>query len=100
MNNYPVIFTEFGAEQDYYYPVGYQDIYQGLLNFVNQKDSIYGKQNSQLINYTGFAWWVDDNPLNRNRFPDLIADWDGTPLNGGVYVFADMKANPPTPIDM
>jgi len=84
LGRYPLIFTEFGVNQEQYFPNGYQTVYQSMLDFANQHQ----------INYTGFAWWVDNSQEKQNTFPDLIKDWAGTPLNGGILIQEDMKKYP------
>ena len=84
LGRYPLIFTEFGVNQDFYFPNAYRPVFRAILDFANQHQ----------ISYTGFAWWVDENPQKINSFPDLIADWDGKPLNGGFQIHDDMLANP------
>jgi len=86
LGKYPLIFTEFGVNQSSYFPNGYQAVYKAVLNFANQNQ----------ISYTGFAWWVDPDTNKADIFPDLIKNWSGTPLNGGVYIHDDMQANPGT----
>lgn len=83
---YPLIFTEFGVNDSDYFPNGYPTVYNNILN--------YAKQHG--ISYTAFAWWVDTQ--NPNTFPDVIADWSGTPINGGVMIHDDMVRDPGTPI--
>jgi hypothetical protein len=89
LGKYPLIFTEFGVNQSNYFPNGYQAIYNNIINYADQNH----------INYTGFAWWVN-NPGDPNTFPDLIKDWNGTPLNGGVMVHDDMQASPGSNLGM
>jgi len=80
--HYPLIFTEFGVNDGKYFPNGYQTVYKRILEYVN----------SAHVSYTAFAWWVDS--ANPNIFPDVIKDWDGTPINGGVYIHDDLLAQP------
>jgi hypothetical protein len=87
LGKYPLIFTEFGINQNSYFPNGYQSVYKAILGFSNQFQ----------ISYTGFAWWVDSDASKVNTFPDLIQDWSGTPLNGGTFIHDDMKIYPGTP---
>lgn len=87
INSYPIIFTEFGVNEASYFPNKYKGIYDFMLHYINENH----------INYSGFAWWVDTS--NPNIFPDLIRDWSGTPLNGGVNIQKDLKDNPPTKLD-
>lgn len=85
IGNFPLIFTEFGVNQASYFPTGYQQIYSSILEYVN----------AHKVNYSGFAWWVQEgNP----QFPALIQDWNGTPLYGGIDIHDDMVANPGTPL--
>lgn len=79
---YPLIFTEFGVNEGRYFPSGYQAVYQRALSYINAAQG----------SYTAFAWWVDAG--NPNIFPDVIKDWNGTPINGGEYIHDDMHANP------
>lgn len=88
LGKYPIIFTEFGVNQSDYFPNGYQIVYRVILDFANQFQ----------ISYTGFAWWVDKDATKVNTFPDLIKDWTGTPVNGGVLIHDDMQAYPGTPL--
>jgi len=83
LGNFPLIFTEFGADSASYYPSGYQQIYSSILSFINANN----------VNYTGFAWWVQDGDP---EFPTLIQDWNGTALYGGINVHDDLLQNPPT----
>lgn len=87
MGKYPLIFTEFGVNQSSYFPTGYQTVYNTDISYADQHG----------ISYTGFAWWVDS--ANPDTFPDIIADWNGTPLNGGVMIHDDVVANPGTALD-
>jgi hypothetical protein len=87
INLYPIFFTEFGVNKPSYFPTKYKAIYQFQLKFINDNK----------INYTAFAWWVDT--ANPNIFPDIIKDWNGTPLNGGVYIKQDLLVNEPTKVD-
>lgn len=87
LGKYPLIFTEFGVNQSSYFPSGYQTVYN--------TDISYADQNG--ISYTGFAWWVDTS--NPNTFPDIIADWNGTPLNGGIMIHDDVVAHPGTSLN-
>lgn len=89
LGKYPIIMTEFGVNQSSYYPNNYQAIYQRNLDYINSNN----------ISYTGFAWWVDSDPQRVNAFPDIIKDWNGTPLNGGILIQNDMKAKPGTPVN-
>ena len=81
LNNFPLIFTEFGGNQASEYPNGWQDIYSRIIEYANANN----------IDYTGFAWWVD---ANDPQFPTLIKDWSGAPVNGGTLVNQDLKDNP------
>lgn len=83
INRYPLIFTEFGVNESSYFPTGYQAVYERIIQYAV----------SNHISYTGFAWWVEQN--NPNTFPALIKDFKGTPLNGGVNIFNDLKTHPP-----
>ena len=87
IKNYPIIFTEFGVNQDSYFPDKYKAIYDNMLRYIN----------ANKIHYSGFAWWVDNK--TPNSFPDLIKDWAGTPLNGGINIQKDLKLFPPTKLD-
>lgn len=87
LGKYPLIFTEFGVNNDKYFPNGYQQVYSNILEFAEENN----------INYTGFAWWVDSNPKKVNAFPDLISDWSGTPLNGGKIIWDDLQNSPVQP---
>lgn len=89
LGKYPLIFTEFGVNSGSYFPSGYVEVYQRILAYANQNK----------VNYTVFAWWVESDPNKANIFPDIIQDWSGTPLNGGVLVKQDMQSNPGSPID-
>ncbi len=89
LGKYPIIFTEFGVNDSSYFPTGYQSIYTNILAYAN----------AHHLSYSGFAWWVDSDTNKVNTFPDLIADWTGTPLNGGLYVHDDLQNLPGTPID-
>lgn len=86
LGKYPLIFTEFGVNQGQYFPNGYQDVYDRIIAYADEN----------LVNYSGFAWWVDTDPGKANTFPDLISDWNGTPLNGGVQVHEDLQNHPGT----
>lgn len=79
---YPLIFTEFGVNEARYFPSGYQAVYQRILEY----------SNAAQVSYTAFAWWVDES--NPNLFPDVIKDWNGTPMNGGVAIHDDLQAKP------
>lgn len=83
---YPLIFTEFGVNTSQYFPTGYEAVYDRILTYADQN----------LVNYTGFAWWVDSDPKKVDIFPDLIEDWSGTPFNGGVQVHEDLQNHPGT----
>ncbi len=87
INKYPIIFTEFGVNQENYFPNRYARVYDFMLRYINENR----------IHYSAFAWWVD--PTNPNSFPDLIKDWTGIPLNGGINIKNDLKTNPPTKLD-
>ena len=89
INDYPLIFTELGVNQSSYFPNGYKEVYNRILSYAEDHG----------ISYTGFAWWVDGNSDKWNTFPDLIKDWSGTPLNGGVLVQQDIQQNPGTPLN-
>ncbi|MFZ4115477.1 MAG: glycoside hydrolase family 5 protein [Chthoniobacterales bacterium] len=88
LGKHPIVFTEFGVNDNSYFPAGYQSIYATILAYANANH----------ISYSGFAWWVDSDLSKANSFPDLIADWSGTPLNGGAYVHDDLQNAPGTPI--
>ena len=88
LGKHPIIFTEFGVNSDSYFPTAYKAIYQNILAYANANN----------ISYSGFAWWVDTDASKVNAFPDLIKDWNGTPLNGGVYVHNDLQNLPGTPL--
>lgn len=89
LDKYPLIFTEFGVnDQPQYFPTGYIALYDWILGYANQ----------HLINYTGFAWWVEADLSKANVFPCLIKDWMGTPLNGGVQIKQDIQHHPGTSI--
>lgn len=83
LGQYPLIFTEFGDNNSAHYPSNYKAAYELSLNFANANG----------VHYTGFAWWVD---LMNPAFPTLISDWNGTPVNGGILVHANIQQNPPT----
>lgn len=85
IGNFPLIFTEFGVNQASYFPTGYEPIYISILQYAN----------ANKVNYTGFAWWVQEGDP---QFPCMIQDWDGTPLYGGVDVHTDIVQNPGTPL--
>lgn len=89
--SYPIIFTEFGDNQEADYSNGtYQIPYQQVLEFVNQQNAS-GNVN---VNYTGFAWWV-----GQEWFPTLLNDWNGNANNyAGKLIFQDMQSNPATPL--
>lgn len=92
LGKYPLIFTEFGVNDASYFVQpnpGYEKVYARILD--------YADRNS--ISYTAFAWWVDADLAKSNVFPDVIQDWQGTPLNGGKLIHADMKKMPGTPIE-
>jgi hypothetical protein len=82
INKYPLIFTEFGVNEAHYFPTDYKAVYQRTLSYINDAH----------ISYTAFAWWVDTS--NPDIFPDVIKDWNGTPINGGVNIHDDLQANP------
>lgn len=83
IGKYPLIFTEFGSNNSADYPNQYEPIYTRILAATNQMQ----------ISYTAFAWWVEPgNPA----FPTIIADWDGTPVNGGKLIKNDMQVFPGT----
>ncbi len=83
LGNFPLIFTEFGANQSSEYPNGWQVIDSRIIKYANKNN----------VHYTGFAWWVD---ANNPAFPTLISAWDGTPINGGILVYFDLQLNPGT----
>lgn len=83
LGQYPIIFTEFGVNTSNYFPTGYQTVYSRILSYVNQNH----------VHYTGFAWWVDPDQTKWDTFPDIIQDWNGTPLNGGVQIKQDLNQN-------
>jgi len=85
LGNFPLIFTEFGVNQASYFPTGYSPIYTSIIQYAN----------ANKINYTGFAWWVQEGDP---QFPALIQDWEGTALFGGINVHTDMVAFPGTPL--
>ncbi len=89
LGTYPLMFTEFGVNDPSYFPNGYQGVYEHILAYINQHD----------ISYSAFAWWVESDPARANVFPSVIKDWNGSPLNGGVYINDDMHAEPGTPIE-
>ena len=84
IGSYPLIFTEFGVNDAAYFPQGYVAVYQRILAYANLQN----------INYSAFAWWVDTD--HADIFPDVIADWQGTPLNGGVMIHDDLQTHPGT----
>ncbi|KTC98627.1 glycoside hydrolase family 5 protein [Legionella erythra] len=93
INKYPVIFTEFGDNIRAHFPATskdtipdtYKQSYTAILKYIGDHQ----------IHYTAWAWWVEDG---KPDFPTLIADWAGTPLNGGVLVKQAMEVNPGTPL--
>jgi endoglucanase len=81
LGTFPLIFTEFGGNESNTY------------NDAALYQSIVGYANGNGVHYTAFAWWVEpSNP----EFPVLIADWNGTPIYGGVVVHGDLASNPPS----
>ena len=89
LGKFPLIFTEFGVNQDSYFPTGYQAVYDRILAYADANG----------IHYSGFAWWVESNPYNADVFPCIISDWNGTPLNGGVQIHTDLQQHPGSPIE-
>ena len=86
IDKYPLIFTEFGVNQQDYFPVRYKDVYKRNIDYLNKHDG----------SYTAFAWWVEaKNPA----FPAIIKNWSGEPLNGGYIIHSDLQDNPIKPID-
>lgn len=83
LDKYPLIFTEFGDNDDNHYPSStnpntdtYASYYADVLSFAN----LHG------VNYTGFAWWAG-NP----GFPSLISNFTtGDAINGGKQIQLDM----------
>jgi len=88
LHKYPLIMTEFGVNQDSYFPSkGYESVYKQILGFCDQYD----------VSYTAWAWWVEDGK-KANAFPCIVKDWSGTPLNGGIFIQQDMQRLPGTEI--
>lgn len=83
IGNYPLIFTEFGANSASYYPNGYDQVYSGILSYADANN----------VHYSAFAWWVQ---AGDPQFPCLIQDWNGTALYGGINVHNDLVQNPGT----
>ncbi len=85
-NLYPIIYTEFGDNQKNDYLNGnWKNVYSNIMAQI-------GKDN---INYTGFAWWIDNN---QPEFPTLIqGDWQNPIcINGGCSVKDDLINHPGT----
>jgi len=83
IGNFPLMFTEFGANSPSYYPTGFDSVYSGILNYANANN----------VHYSAFAWWVQ---IGDPAFPALIEDWDGTALYGGNNVHTDLIQHPGT----
>jgi hypothetical protein len=91
LGKFPVIFTEFGANQAEYYDNGHLKPY--AFDYYTQ---VISYMNTNGFHYTGWAWWVEnDHPW----WPTLISDWEGYPWNGGELVHKDIRLHPGTPID-
>lgn len=88
LDKYPIIFTEFGVNDLGYFPNGYQKIYDQILEMCEKHN----------IHYTAWAWWVENVQAKLNKFPCIISDWKGTPVNGGVQIKDDLTIRPATPI--
>jgi hypothetical protein len=89
LHKYPLILTEFGVNQECYFPEGYESVYKQILGFCDQYE----------VSYTAWAWWVEDGDAKKaNVFPTIVKDWSGTPLNGGVFIQQDMQRLPGTEI--